>query len=217
MKILRKALRIPVVLARIVFLNPFSLIYIYLVSPLVIKILPTYLKYYVKAKIMIQKYCYLNKEIKHWRQNKEEILKVGKTGYITKIEDLGLSKEKFEFLKKTQRNSPEVIIGEFDQDGFLLSNFGEIQDIPMIDKNKFMVRKGLKLIFASMLISWIVILGCLLFVKVNVEKVDYNLETAEIGDTIHYAIIPERYTTEETPVGLIVSFQYLIWLYGFGL
>lgn len=141
MKILRKPLRIPIVLARIGFLHSFRLIYIYFVSSLVIKILPIYLKYYVKAKIIIQKYYYANKEIRYWQQNKEEILKLGKKGYITKIEDLGLNKEKLEFLKKVQRQSHEVVIGEIDQDGFLLLHFGKIRDAPMVDKRKFLKRK----------------------------------------------------------------------------
>lgn len=131
MRVFRKVVRIPIVLARKGFLHFFCLIYVYFVLPFIIK-----------------KYYCADEEIQCWRQNKGELLRLGKRGYRTKIEDLGLNQEKLELLKKIQQQSHEVVIAEIDLDGFLLSYFGLIRNAPTVSEKQFLVRKrsNLKLV-----------------------------------------------------------------------
>ena len=63
--ILRKISRIPIILARNGFIHSFRLIYIYLISSIVLKILPIYIRFYVKTRIIMDKYYYVNKEIRY--------------------------------------------------------------------------------------------------------------------------------------------------------
>ncbi len=131
MRVFSRVVRIPIVLARNGFLHFFCLIYVCFVLPFTIK-----------------KYYCADEEMQYWRQNKEELLRLGKSGYRIKIEDLGLNQEKLELLKKTQQQSDEVAIAEIDQDGFLLSHFGLIRNVPTVSEKQFLVRKrsSLKLV-----------------------------------------------------------------------
>lgn len=143
-----KVARIPIVLARNGFLRSFRLIYVCFVLPFIIKVLPIYLEFYLEAKRIIEKYYFADKEIEYWRQNKEELLRLGKRGYRIKIEDLVLNQEKLELLKKVQQRSHEVVIAEIDEDGFLLSHFGLIRNALTVSEKQFLVRKhhNLKLV-----------------------------------------------------------------------
>lgn len=139
----RRIKRIPVTLARNGFTHSIHLIYVCLVLPVSIKVLPTFLRLYRKAKKLKQSHN-VNKELHHWQSNKKELLRSGKRGYRLAIEDLGLDQEKFELLKKKQRLH-EVVIAEIDQDGFLLSHFGSIRDTPTISEEQFLKRKRFRL------------------------------------------------------------------------
>lgn len=143
--VFRKVVRIPIVLARNGFLHSFHLIHVCFVCPIVIKVLPIYVKCYVEVKRITDKYYSAEKEIRYWQQNKEELLRLGKRGYRIKIEDLGLNQEKLELLKKVQQQSHEVVIAEIDEDGFLLSHFGVIRNAPTVSQNQFLVRKHFNL------------------------------------------------------------------------
>ncbi len=138
----RRIKRIPVTLARNGFTHSIHLIYVCLVLPVSIKVLPTFLRLYRKAKKLKQRHN-VNKELHHWQSNKKELLRSGKRGYRLAIEDLGLDQEKFELLKK--QRAREVVIAEIDQDGFLLSHFGSIRDTPAISEEQFLKRKRFRL------------------------------------------------------------------------
>ena len=103
------------------------------------------LRFYVWVKRMMKKYYFAEKEIQYWQQNIGELLRIGKEGYRIKIEDIGLNQENLELLKEAQRQSHEVVIGEIDQDGFLLSHFGLIKNVPTVLKKQFLVRKRFNL------------------------------------------------------------------------
>ncbi len=145
-----KVVRIPIVLARNQLLHSFRLIHVCFVLPFTIKVLLIYLKFYLEAKRIIDKYYGANKEIHYWQQNKEELLSLGKNRYRIKIEDLGLDQEKLELLKKAQRQSQKVVIAEIDEDGFLLSHFGLIRNAPTVSESQFLVRKHFNLKLVAM-------------------------------------------------------------------
>ena len=90
---------------------------------------------------MIDHYIFADRKIKFWRQKNEELVGSLKKGSLIQIEDLGLDKKNLELFKEAQQSSNEVVIGDIDQDGFLLSNFGSIQNIPTVSKNQFYERK----------------------------------------------------------------------------
>ena len=107
--------------------------------------LPSYLRFYIWIMSMIDRYYLAAREIQYWSRNKGELLKQGKNGYRVKIEELGLDKENLKSLKQSQQKSSEIIIGEIDQDGYILSYFGSISNIPTISRDEFLPRKRFKL------------------------------------------------------------------------
>lgn len=101
----------------------------------------SYSHLYLWSKSMIDHYIFADRKIKFWRQKNEELVGSFKKGSLIQIEDLGLDKKNLELFKEAQKSSNEVVIGDIDQDGFLLSNFGSIQNIPTVSKNQFYERK----------------------------------------------------------------------------
>lgn len=128
------------VLARNGFLHSFSLLYICLALPLIMKVLPVFLKLYLRLRKIVETYYLLDRELRYWQQNKKELLRVGSEGYKVKIEELGLAQEQLELLRNTQQQLPEIVIGEIDQDGFLLSRFGPIRNVTCISEKEFLAR-----------------------------------------------------------------------------
>jgi len=75
-----------------------------------------------------------------WRRtNKQQLVSpLGSARF--EIDSLGLEPHQLKLLKSRARTEPRVEIGEFDQDGFLLSEFGPIEGIPGIAKEHFVRR-----------------------------------------------------------------------------
>ena len=140
-KILKRILKIPIVISRYGFVHSLRLFYISYVLPVRVKMAPISLKFYRKINSIKSQNYSLNKELKYWEKKKEEILKRGKDGYKIRIDELGLNQEKLQLLKNTQQQSHEVVIAEIDQDGFILSHFGPIKDLPTISKEQYVMRK----------------------------------------------------------------------------
>jgi len=144
----RKIVKIPFVLARNGFLCCCHLTYICFVLPFIMKFLPIGLRLYPWIKRTIQKYFSADKKIQYWRQNKEKLLRNGETGYRTRVESLGLDWRKLQSLTKFNSQLYKVVIGEMDQDGFLLSKVGVIPNVPSISEKQFLARKrfGLRMV-----------------------------------------------------------------------
>ncbi len=94
------------------------------------------------------KYYLAEKKIQYWRENKEELLSLADTGYKTTIQQLGLDWEMVWSSEDDGEQSHKVILGELDQDGFLLSKIGKISDTPRFSKKQFLARKrfGLRIV-----------------------------------------------------------------------
>jgi glycosyltransferase involved in cell wall biosynthesis/serine/threonine protein kinase len=113
------------------------LAYIYFILPTFMNILPTYVFFYRRYKNL--RYCLnLDREILHWKAQKEEILKAGKNGYRLHIDEFGLSKEGLDKVKKTLQNQSEPVIADIDQDGLFFSYFGTIDGVSTISREKFL-------------------------------------------------------------------------------
>ncbi|MBU9723084.1 MULTISPECIES: hypothetical protein [Bacillaceae] len=78
------------------------------------------------------------KNIDKIRSMKDEIIRCSENGYRISAEELGISKEKYD-------EGSEVVIGEFDQDGFILSYVGNLKGFPTTTEEDYMKRERFKI------------------------------------------------------------------------
>ena len=142
-RVLLRVRGIFITLARQGLLHTLYLVYIYTVSPyIVIVCLWAVSK---RNKLRIAQRLFLNRRFSNWNQKKDEILKWRHSGYLSKLDDLGLSVEQLQAIRELQELKHEVLIAEIDQDGFLLSKFGAIGNLPMVSEVEFVERKKYRL------------------------------------------------------------------------
>lgn len=122
--------------------------YSYFVLPIIMYVSTFCLRLYTWIKRIMLKYYLAEKKIHYWRENKEELLSLADTGYKTTIQQLGLDWEMVWSSEDDGEQSHKVILGELDQDGFLLSKVGKISDAPRFSKKQFLTRKrfGLRIV-----------------------------------------------------------------------
>jgi tRNA A-37 threonylcarbamoyl transferase component Bud32 len=80
---------------------------------------------------------------------KEDVLKFRESGPRTSLEEIGVKKEGNENLYAEILRSPEYILGEFDQDGYILPNQVSIDSLPVVDDEHFLPRKKFKIYLIS--------------------------------------------------------------------
>lgn len=114
------------------FLN---LISAYFVLPCIMAILPLYAMVNRQLRSLTRS---LNREMVHWQSRKEEVLELGKRGYSIGIGEIGLKEKELNRLKKLLQCKAEVVIAEVDQDGGILSYYGEIEGLPTISREDFL-------------------------------------------------------------------------------
>lgn len=113
----------------------------YFIEPAIMRIFPVYLRLYQKIKAFREGRM-MERELRYWRAHRAELLKPAEQGYRLRIEDLGLTDENLDCLKKqAQSQTGEVVVADIDQDGFLLSYFGPIQHKPTVPAEEFLTRK----------------------------------------------------------------------------
>jgi len=76
----------------------------------------------------------------HWQSKKAEVLELGKRGYSLHIDEIGLEEKELKRLKELMQYQTEVVIADVDQDGGLLSYFGDIEGLPTISREEFLPR-----------------------------------------------------------------------------
>ena len=116
-------------------------VYTYLVLPVLTPVLHFCLRLYILIKRIALKYYFAEKKIRYWRQNKHLLLSLADTGYKTTIQQLGLDWDKIVSSESSRQQLNKVVLGEIDQDGFLLSKIGKISNIPNISQEQFLARK----------------------------------------------------------------------------
>jgi len=136
-----RAVGILLLLSRVGLVRSFRLALACGTAPLTSKILPLGLVVYQDTRRRLGKYYGPHREIQYWRQKKEELLKAGQGGYRIEVEELILDAKHLDRLKQSQEESPEVMIGQIDQDGFVLSRFGPLRDVPTVSADQFLARK----------------------------------------------------------------------------
>jgi hypothetical protein len=113
----------------------------YFIEPAIMRILPFYLRLYQKMKAFRESRT-LDRELGYWRTHRAELLKPAEQGYRLRVEDLGLTDENLDCLKKqVGSQAGEVVVADIDQDGFLLSYFGPIKHKPTVPAEQFLTRK----------------------------------------------------------------------------
>ena len=109
----------------------------------------------------IHYYFFANSELNSMRSRKEHLLKFRETGLRVSIEEIGIKREGNEKRYSEILKSSEYLLGEFDQDGYVLPGLDSIEGISTIDKQHFLPRKRFKLYLVSV------------FGRIGVKK-DYN-------------------------------------------
>lgn len=136
--------RIPFVALRYNPLFFFRLAGIYLLWPILAKIIPSFIYFYRVSTFLLARFK-MNKDFRSFRSSCEEIISEGLKGYSIGLEELGLSPENIALVEEKTTTSGEVVLGDIDQTGLLYSYFGQINDLPVIDKDVFRPRYRFKL------------------------------------------------------------------------
>ncbi len=126
-----------------------NLLYIYTISPYKMKVLPRLLMVYIKIQMKAEKKVFLNRNFSYWRQRKDDILKFRFSTDRINLNDMELNREQCHMITKLLNKSEEVVIADIDQNGFLLSHFGTIQNLPMVSKKEFIKRGRFSIKFVA--------------------------------------------------------------------
>jgi tRNA A-37 threonylcarbamoyl transferase component Bud32 len=145
LRFFRRITRIPRFLVKYGFLQFLKVMFLFFVVPQLMRIWAVWLRLYTSLKWRAINLFFAGRLLDQWRERKDEVLTAAKTGYKIKTENLGLSEESLKQLLKAQCKSREIVIGQIDHDGFLLSNFDFAPDIPTVSQQYFLTRKRFKL------------------------------------------------------------------------
>ena len=115
----------------------------------VLKSIFRFIDLYVKGSLKIHRTINANRELHVLKSQKYDLLKFSEMSPLVSIEEIGLKKEGNEKIYFDIINSPEYILGEFDQDGYVLPSSELIYTIPVIDKEHFLPRKKFKIFLVS--------------------------------------------------------------------
>jgi tRNA A-37 threonylcarbamoyl transferase component Bud32 len=77
----------------------------------------------------------------YWRAHRDDLLEVGQKGQVLTVDRLGLSEAGLRALRRELEISPEVVVADIDQDGFLLPRFGPIAGAACTSCEDFVGRK----------------------------------------------------------------------------
>ena len=83
----------------------------------------------------------MNEQIERWRRRRPEVLATGRQGYCRPPEALGLHLERLAEPDRSPDAQGEIVIADIDQDGFLLSRAGPLEDAATISSEGFMPRR----------------------------------------------------------------------------
>ncbi len=76
-------------------------------------------------------------QLARWRARREEIVRSGAEGYRLKVEELGLGAQELARVRSELQRSDQVVLGEIDRQGRVLSHFGPIPHCQMVDRSEF--------------------------------------------------------------------------------
>ncbi len=82
-----------------------------------------------------------DQQLNYWRSQARAVLDMGKNGYRLTLKELGLTSAGLAQLEHCARGQPEVVIADIDRNGFLLSHFGPIADMPATNQHNYLPRR----------------------------------------------------------------------------
>jgi len=97
----------------------------------------------------IRYFLFANSDLHAMKSQKEQVLKFKETGLWVSPDEIGIKKEGNEQRYAEMVKSPEYLIGEFDQDGYILSDLDLVEGISTIDRQHFLPRNRFKLYLVS--------------------------------------------------------------------
>lgn len=105
--------------------------------------------FFVKAVIKLNRTIWPGRELTIFKSRKKNFLPPNDNSLGVFIEEIGLTADWNKPVYEEIRNSPEYILGEFDQDGYVLSSLEPIHVISTIDREHFLPRKRFKIFLVS--------------------------------------------------------------------
>ena len=117
------------------------LLWVLAFMPILGRVVPALARFHVRGMRLLRPTW---RELRLLRRDRGEILRRGKTGYRSRIDALGLKSEQRQRLEEEMQAGAEALIGEIDQDGFLLSQFGELA-VPTVSPDEFLSRRRFRL------------------------------------------------------------------------
>lgn len=108
--------------------------------PLVMEALVLYSRPYPKLKKLWQ-WASAGRDIRRYRRLRGDVLKAGQSGYRLALSDFGLPHENLDAVRAQLRSQKEIVLADIDQDGFLRSHFGPLDDVRTAPASEFVARK----------------------------------------------------------------------------
>lgn len=109
------------------------------VMPVVMEALAIYAPVHPKIKKVWQ-WLAAGSDMREYRARHTDVIAAGRSGYRTSLDDFGLEPSALAEVRRRLSNQGEVVLGEFDQDGLLLSHFGPVADVRTVDEAEFFPR-----------------------------------------------------------------------------
>lgn len=146
---MRKLTLILAVAARYRFSILIKLTHIYIVCPVLTKIMPSYV-YLYRAVVLARLKLSTKRDIRRFQAIQRQILDSGTKGYTVGLNELGLNPEAVATIEQKHQNSKEVVIADIDQTGLWFSHHGPINDVPQIKQTEFRERYRFKIQIVSL-------------------------------------------------------------------
>lgn len=138
--LMRKLIRIFVVATRYRPSLLIRLAYIYIVCPVLAKMMPPYV-YIYRAVTMARLKLSARKDIRRFQAIQNQILESCSKEYSIGLKELGLDPEAVATIEQEYQNSKEVVIADIDQTGLWFSHYGTIKGVPQIQQSGFRERR----------------------------------------------------------------------------
>jgi tRNA A-37 threonylcarbamoyl transferase component Bud32/SAM-dependent methyltransferase len=124
------------------FLYTLRVLYLYLIPTVATRVTRSRLIHRLRGRITSFWLGHsLDRELWNLRKKKEEILRVGRQGYRITFQELGLDRQRFATLAEVAQAGSELVIADIDQDGYLYSHVGPLENAPTIPSKHFVARE----------------------------------------------------------------------------
>ena len=135
----------PLAFLRFRFWGSIHLLHVSVVMPVVVRLLPSYVRLYMKVTRLGGKHLLLSWRLRYWRRRKTEVLREGARGYRISVNALGLDPLQIGLINRRQQQSRQVVLADVDQDGFFLSYVGPIPRLPTVAVEQYWPRRRYRL------------------------------------------------------------------------